>query len=166
MGRYSAKRDLDLSNRTRWYVLVSRINSAIYRYTTEHEFVLVERFSNPEAGLSEHALVSDRSGRGISSAGAGTIHHALDQGHRRHEEAAKTLCEQVARSLATARDNGRFGELVIVAEPHTLGLFRKALSPNLRALVQREIHHEYTEAREKEVLDRIRHEMESLKKGA
>ena len=38
-----------------------------------------------------------------------------------------------------------FGELVLVAEPHFLGLLRDALGPETRRLVKHEVGREYTQ---------------------
>jgi protein required for attachment to host cells len=158
VGRYSAARDLDLAARIRWYVLANRTEAVIYVDGDDRKFHFLERMSNPSGQLAERELTSDRPGRSYSSAAGGTVHHSLDR-HRaqKHEEAARRFARSISQTLETARNEGRFGSLVLVAEPHFLGLLRDALPSSVQRTVRHEVNHEYGNASEDELRVQVLH---------
>src|SRR5690242_1121237 len=99
MGKYSAARDLDLTNRTIWYVLASRGEAAFYADRPESEFDFIDRLTNKRGARHEIDLVSDRRGRIASSAGGGTIRHAVGGDSVHHEESAKKFARKIAEIL-------------------------------------------------------------------
>ena len=155
MGKYSAARDLDLSNKTQWYVVASRTGAVIYASGTNRKFQFLERITNPRGHLTETELDSDRPGRGFSSASSGQIRHALDRRSHRHEEQARRFARLLGKTLERAHREARFGSLVLVAEPHFLGLLREGLTPAVQRAVSHEIRHQYSEGSDEELKCRI-----------
>ena len=155
MGKYSAARDLDLSNKTQWYVLANRSGAVIYANGTERKFQFLERIPNPSGHLTEAELDSDRPGRGFSSASSGQLRHSLDRRSKRHEEVARRFARHLGKALERAHREARFGSLVLVAEPHFLGLLREGLTPAVQRAVSHEIRHQYSEGSDEELKRRI-----------
>lgn len=159
MGKYSAARDLDLSNSVRWYVVANRVATVIYKDRPGHPFKFVERLCNPEGRKTETDLDSDRPGRGFSSAPGSAIRHGLDRRHVHHEQSAKKFAALIGKVIAQADREDRFGKLVIVAEPHFLGLLRAALPEQVKQKVEFEIHHELHQGSDETIQEYIYQKM-------
>src|SRR6056297_602822 len=109
-------------------------------FTREKKFsALVEKqdWLHPESRLKGSALEHDRQGKTFSSKG----HDQSD--NQKHTEPKKREAQDFARELAghldTARANGEFESLSIVADPSFLGLLREHLDDNTRELIGVEV---------------------------
>ena len=144
----------------RWYVVANRIEAAFYAEGRDEEFHFVERLENADGRLTEKELDSDKPGRGFSSS-SGTVHHSLDRRSHRHENVAKKFAHQIAGMLDSNRQKGTYKDLVLVAEPHFLGLLRAELTSPTRELVSHEVGHDYARASDSELEAQIRAAMDS-----
>ena len=147
----------------RWYLVANRGEAAIYADSREQKFAFVERFTDPQAHLTESELVSDRPGRSFSHSGGGVVKHAYEPRVNHHEEAAIRFARKLAEELETAQRNGRFDELVLVAEPHFLGLLRGALPPASRELIKHEVRREYAQGSPEEIRELVLRAIEAGK---
>jgi len=116
-------------------------SSRAYIYSTERatgDLKQVEKFDHPEARLHEQELTSDLPGRAFDSGGVGR--HAMVQPvePKRHE--AINFAIQIADYLESARNEGKFRKLYIIAAPAFLGLLRERFSASLADLVTQEIN--------------------------
>ncbi|MFO7764313.1 MAG: host attachment protein [Wenzhouxiangellaceae bacterium] len=109
-------------------------------FTRDKKFsALVERqdWLHPESRLPGRDLENDRQGKTFSSYG----HDQSD--NQKHTEPKKREAQDFARELArhldTARANGEFKSLSIVADPSFLGLLREQLDEDTRALIDQEV---------------------------
>jgi protein required for attachment to host cells len=84
-----------------------------------------ESYVNPELRQRDQDLVTDRPGRAFDSGGAGR--HAIEPPTPPGEQAMERFATELARSLEHDRATGVFARLGLVANPHMLGLLRKAL---------------------------------------
>ena len=147
----------------RWYVVASRVDSAIYSDGDEdHHFHLVSRIKNEDGRLTEGELDSDKPGRGFSSAG-GQVRHALDRRSKQHEEVVLKFSHQIAEALERARGENRFEELVLVAEPHFLGLLRDSLSLEMKKMIKGEVGKEYNQHVQVSEIELRAHILDALK---
>lgn len=89
----------------------------------------------PEGRLHEGDLTTDKGGRGQSPAGAHGINGEDAQKRDNAERFANLICDE----LESARVQGRFSKLYIVASPGLLGLLRKHESSSLKQLVAGEL---------------------------
>jgi len=90
----------------------------------------------PEARLREGDLVSDRPGRDHNPS-AGAHGFGTDGSHK--QDGADRFALAVCNALDTARSDGAFDKLYIVAAPHFLGLLRKHQSSPLKQMVAGEV---------------------------
>ena len=134
-----------------WYVLANRCDAGIYEDFKDQKFKFKERMKNSRGHLTEGQLDSDRPGSGFSSAGAGTIRHGLDRTFQHHERDATRFARAIANHLTRRKREDAFQGLVLVAEPHFLGLLRQALPRELHGLIRHEIPREYLEGSDAEV---------------
>lgn len=143
--------DFNKYRKSRRYIVANRTYAVIYREGRLGKFVFVERLSNENGKTMEIDLVSDRPGRAISSGGAGKIHHGLEKKTTHHEEDAKRFAARIARFLKQSHAEDRYDELVLVAEPHFLGLLRAALPPSIEKLVKLQIPREYAQGSDQDL---------------
>ncbi len=101
------------------------------------QLVEVEDLVHPEARLREQGLGSDAPGRSFDSAGQGR--HAMGKEHDAKQQEAIRFAKRVCETLTTARNEGRFEKLYIVAAPAFLGLLRDCLDPTTQSLVAGEV---------------------------
>jgi len=142
---------IDFKKHVRWYALANRSGAVLYQTTKNKKFEFVERFENPNGKLTEGEFDSDAPGTGISSAGGHTIHHALDRTFKHHERDANIFAKRIADALGEAARVGRFNELVLVSEPHFLGLLRASLLPSVRELISHELNREYAQGSDEQI---------------
>lgn len=145
----------DVAQEPTVYVVANQSDAVFYLDGSDRKFHFIDRLSNRKAHLTEIDLVSDRPGRGISSAGSGVFHHSLGRGFTHHEQAAKDFARKIADQLGVARRNKQFHNLVLVAEPHFLGLLREALDSETRAVIKHEINREYAQGSDSEIRSAI-----------
>jgi protein required for attachment to host cells len=104
-----------------------------------HHLRLLRELENPDGRLKDGQLESDRSGDSFtgtrSQAGRRAMHHE----HGAHEHLIERFAREIARELSHARAEGLFGQLILVAEPHFLGLLRDALDTATTRLVVRSV---------------------------
>jgi len=96
----------------------------------------------PTSRLREQDLVSDRPGRAFDRFGEGR--HAMEPRTPAKEVEGRRFAAQIASTLDTARQDGRFDRLGIVAAPAFLGLLRQELSSPLQSLVVLELDKDLT----------------------
>lgn len=115
------------SNDQCWYLFASRTHGAIYERSLSKKPILIKELFNPSGAESERALNSDRPGRGYSSSPGRPVRHALDRRHRRREHGAVVFARSLSKILKEAELEKKFSSLVLVAEPHFLGILRSKL---------------------------------------
>jgi protein required for attachment to host cells len=116
-----------------WILVAHRGGARLLESTGPGEgLALRQDLPNPQGKLKSKDLGSDEPGRAFDSHGG---RHSFSQ----HQEPAAHLTEQFAKQLAALLEDGRthnrYAHLVLVAEPHLLGLLRAALSAPTAALV-------------------------------
>lgn len=147
----------------RWFIMVNRVDAEIFQKMGKAQFTSVKKMSNPEGALREHELVADKPGRVFSNASLkGQVRHSLDRRMQHHEQSAKRFVGEVAAYVNTAYNEGRFDELVLVAEPRMLGILRKSLPKGLKKVIWREIPREYNRGSELERKEHLRNLVSTL----
>ena len=86
---------------------------------------LLETIAHDTGRARDRDLNSDRHGETFNR--VGSSRHALATSEAPHEHDARLFAHALADRLRTERLNHRFERLVLVAEPHFLGLLREAL---------------------------------------
>lgn len=133
MANYLSAAHLEFSDtQGTWIVVANREEATFYKKGSKGKLEVVERLINPEGCLKDHELTTDRSGRGFSSSGAGSIRHALNRRSNRFDQVAKVFAQKIGKALELARKQGRFSEIEIVADPKFLGLIRKAVPVKMK----------------------------------
>jgi len=119
-----------------WILIASRAGARIVEQQHD-DWTLLEEIENDAGRLRNSQLDSDRPGRTFSRTTA--ARHALSPAECSHDVVAERFARALAEHLDRARMEGRFSSLVLVAEPHFLGMLHNALSPNLVPFVRNSI---------------------------
>lgn len=90
----------------------------------------------PEGRLHEGDLTTDKGGR---SQGVGTGAHGINGDEAHKQGNAERFASLICEDLETARNEGRFNKLYVVAAPALLGHIRKQQSGPLRQMVAGEL---------------------------
>lgn len=155
------KMTIEFQNKVRYYLVANRLEANIYRSAPGVKFKFLERLKNESGRLMESELDSDSPGTGWSSAGKGKIRHSLDRSFHHHEKVLLDFAKTIADYLEGAANEDRFGELVLVCDPHFLGVLRGALATNVKKLVRHEINREYLQGSDQEIHSMILKAIES-----
>lgn len=140
-----------LANEPTLYVVANRTEAVFYLDEDHRRFRFLDRLHNREGHLVEAELVSDRPGRSIGSAPGGVFRHSLDGHLTHHEQSARRFAKKIARQVNSARRGKKFHDLVLVAEPHFLGLLRNELDRDTQAVVRHTVGHEYARGSDEEI---------------
>ena len=92
---------------------------------------------HPESRLPGSDLEHDRQGKTFSSWGHDQSDNQKHTDPKKRE--ARDFARQVAEFLETARANGEFKSLSIVADPSFLGMLREQMDEDTRNLVEHEV---------------------------
>jgi protein required for attachment to host cells len=111
--------------KTTWVLVAQRAGARLYEKPSEGELRFLEEIAHPEGRLRDREIDTDRAGASFHS--SKSAHHALVGEERAHEHDAAAFARALARRLSSGRHSGRFDELMLVAEPHFLGVLRAAL---------------------------------------
>lgn len=117
-----------------WIVVAN--NSQARFFTTENEsapLTELEALTHQEGRLHDREMTADLPGRHKGEVGAGG--HAFDQATDPKQHEADLFARHVCGYLEKAHNEGQFDQLLLVAEPHFLGLLRGHLPEQLKKLV-------------------------------
>lgn len=135
---------------TTWVVVAHRTGSRIFEHRGPGKGLsLVSEREHPEGRLREAESYADKSGRAFESHGQGR--HAYTHTESAHDRAAANHAREIARELDAARNEHRFGRVLLVAEPKFLGMLRDSLDQQTAKLVESELHKDLSHVREREL---------------
>lgn len=125
---------------TQWIVVAdAAVARILARPAPDADLQEIEQLDHPAAHASNAALRRDaygrRAGDDMRMGGNATSSAGLDEEHRESIDFA----DRLAGRLHEALQQQRFDELRIAADPRFLGHLRKALSPQVAAVVKEEI---------------------------
>jgi len=125
-------------SKTIWIVVANRVTARIFAAESPLGAIdEIETLLHPQGRLSEQNLVTDRPGRTTERAGPGQS--TSDPDTSQHEHEATVFAMEIAGTLTKARNDARYGTLVLVAPPAFLGALRKAIDTRTRSLVTLEL---------------------------
>ena len=103
----------------------------------------IERLHSAEAGMPSRELVSDAGSRVRHAAGFPGSHTKQAKSDA-HDMAAKKFAVSLMQRMEKAAGRNDFRQLVVVADPHTLGYFRQNMPKKVAARVSRELNADLT----------------------
>lgn len=119
-----------------WILILDRVQARLFeRIGRRSEFKLIQSWSNPEGRLKNSEIVSDSVGRDMNPRVEFASNPQFGEVSPK-TEILRRFCGDVATYLEQARIQSNFDDLVLVAEPRTLGAMRSALSTATAKLVK------------------------------
>jgi protein required for attachment to host cells len=150
-----------------WIVVAHQAGVRIFRRNRPVDGIeLVERMDHPSGRLRDHDIDTDRPGRshtptpatqsrGPQGAGHNYRKHGFSPRVMPHEMDSIRFNQQIAHHLETARAQNRFFKLVLVAEPHELGLLKESLDKKTADCVIATLNKNLAKVRDLEIEDQI-----------
>jgi protein required for attachment to host cells len=116
-----------------WILVAHRGGARLFESKqTDKDLSLLDDIPHPQGRLKSKDMGTDKPGRSVDSHGT---RHALVQEQEPAAHVAELFSKHLARLLDDGRLQRRYDQLVLVAEPHFLGILRAALSAETAALV-------------------------------
>ncbi len=148
-----------------WVAVVNRSRACFFeRETRNGEVHTIHQITNPQGRVPVKELVSDRPGRSFDSGThgeSGGARHAYSSPVSPHDEAALKLVSKIVDYLEEGRVRNQYEHLILVAEPHFLGVLREAMGSPLSSLVSKEVHMDLTHLSNQELAQDISEILES-----
>jgi protein required for attachment to host cells len=136
-----------------WVVVADSSRARIFAKNGRDPLTEEAGFIHPESRLHEQELTSDLPGSDGATRGGQRHGKGPRVSPKRHE--AITFSKQVADHLESARTDGRFQRLWVVAPPAFLGLLRDHFSAALGGLIRGELNKNLVQLPP----DRLRHQL-------
>lgn len=137
------------STRT-WILVAHRAGARILEHDGPgRELRLLDEIDHPDGRKQESEIDSDRSGvlHGPGRIGG----HATSKHQSAPEHVAETFAHALAMKLRDGRNANRYAKLVLVAEPHFLGVVRDALDAGTAKVVTATVGKDLAAARTDEL---------------
>jgi protein required for attachment to host cells len=113
---------------TTWVLAANRSHACVYEKAGRlGHLTKLHDLENPRGRLKNSEINSDRGGRAFPRHGTGSS--SMMKAHDPVEHEAEAFAGHLGELLDEACRNHRFENLVLVAEPHFLGLIRGVLEP-------------------------------------
>jgi protein required for attachment to host cells len=137
-----------------WVVVFNRIEAKIYMQSSiAKPLTPIKKIENSLGREKNSALTTDRPGLDQMRIGKSTvISHGMTREKNPHEDAASQFAHQIALDLETERKNESFDKLILVAEPHMIGLLKKTLDEHTLQRIENCVLKNYSKKPEHEIV--------------
>jgi protein required for attachment to host cells len=114
---------------TTWVVVAHQTGARFmeHRPGFGRHLTLVHEIEHPDGRKKNKDIDSDRAGESFTGARESGGLRAMHHEHSAHDHVIERFAKELASQLARGRAEGRFDDLILVAEPKFLGLLREAL---------------------------------------
>jgi protein required for attachment to host cells len=128
-----------MNARTKYWVLVANSGQAriLEMQRKPYRFHQVSELNSETQHLTNKDIVSDASGRVYHTQGPGT--HSMNPRSDPHENAEQQFSRGLAQKMEKAARLGRFDQLLVVADPKTLGRLRQQMNKAVEGKVTEEV---------------------------
>ena len=119
---------MNLDPTSTWILIANRAGARIFvNYGPGKGLKFVASLDHPEGRLRDQEAVSDKPGRGFSSASGGPRHALVsEQDYKEHE--VEKFAKLLAKRLDDGRNQNEFEQLILAADPKFLGKIKGALN--------------------------------------
>ena len=137
-----------------WIVVAHRAGARIFSHVGRGKpLEPVAEIDHPEGRKQTVDIDTDRSGRNRDPGGGGA--HATTHKTDSHEHIAERFAHDLAHRLRGGRNDHEYGRLVLVAEPHFLGLLRGQLDHDTAKLVIGTVDKDLAQSKPDEIVPRL-----------
>jgi protein required for attachment to host cells len=150
MGKILLPKGFDPKVFRHWYLVANRVEAVVYAGEMGRNFHFVKRLNNPKGKLTETQLVADKPGRGFSSSRNG-VRHGFAPHSLYHEQVAIQFARKIGKFLDRSLTDNEFTDLVVMAEPHFLGLLNQGIPERVKKKILREVPREWNEGSDRDL---------------
>ncbi len=126
-----------------WVTVASSFEANIYSAThIRGELSKIHEMYCDEARLHEQELNSDRPGRAFDSFGKGR--HETSSPSSSKQQLSRKFAREISHYLDKARASSKLKQLILIAEPHFLGVLRASMGKELGKIVIQKISKDLT----------------------
>lgn len=130
-----------------WVVVANAIECDIYKRTNNgKDLQEITKLTHPEGRLSAQNLKEGKPGRSFESGPKSFQRHTKNTEVSPHSQELTIFAKQIIAFLEHNRTTHSFDKLILVAEPHFLGILNKNLNEHLASLVTFSIHKDLVNA--------------------
>jgi protein required for attachment to host cells len=128
-----------MNPKAKYWVLVANSGQAriLEMQRKPYEFHQVSELFSETQHLTNKEIVSDASGRVYHTQGPGT--HSMKPRSDPHEQAEEQFSRGLAQKMEKAAQLGRFDQLLVVADPKTMGRLRQRMNRSLAGKITDEV---------------------------
>ena len=128
-----------MNPKAKYWVLVANSGQAriLEMQRKPYEFHQVSELFSETQHLTNKEIVSDASGRVYHTQGPGT--HSMKPRSDPHEQAEEQFSRGLAEKMEKAAQLGRFDQLLVVADPKTMGRLRQRMNRSLAGKITDEV---------------------------
>ena len=128
-----------MNPKAKYWVLVANSGQAriLEMQRKPYEFHQVTELVSEAQHLTNKEIVSDASGRVYHAQGPGT--HSMKPRSDPHENAEEQFSRGLAQKLEKAASLGRFDQLLVIADPKTMGRLRQQMRKSMAGKVADEV---------------------------
>jgi len=128
-----------MSVKRKYWVLVANSGQARILEMQRNPYVFhqVSELVSEAQHLTNKEIVSDASGRDYHAQGPGS--HSKKPRTDPHEQAEEQFSRSLARKMEKAAQLGRFDQLLVIADPRTMGRLRQRMNRSLAGKVTDEV---------------------------
>ncbi|MDT8321343.1 MAG: host attachment protein [Xanthomonadales bacterium] len=131
------------STRKHWALVADSGRARVLEiWRSPYEIRLVREFHSKAEHTTSKELASDGSGRAYNVQGPST--HSKEQRSDPHEQAEQAFCKALVDYLEQALQQNLLENLVVIADPKTLGRLRRAMGRSLQTRVTEELNLDLT----------------------
>jgi protein required for attachment to host cells len=139
-----------------WVLVANRSRASLYlhRQRRKPRVTTVEEFDHPEGRLKDREIDTDKDGR--SDHPDSTRRSAYQRDVEPHEHVAQLFAKKLAERLYRGRVENEYERLVLVAEPHFLGVMKGALDDVTAKLLHGTLSRDLTAERPESIAEYVR----------
>ena len=128
-----------MNPKAKYWVLVANSGQAriLEMQRKPYEFHQVSELVSEAQHLNNKEIVSDASGRVYHTHGPGT--HSMNPRSDPHENAEEQFSRSLAQKMEKAAQLGRFDQLLVIADPKTMGRLRQQMTRSVSGRIADEI---------------------------
>lgn len=124
-----------------WLVIVSRSSAKIFEVSRKPDAVTwLQTIKNPLGSLKNRIMTDDKPGLSRGKFAGAKSPHCLVHERSPHEDAAIGFAKKISAYLKSQKQEKSYLALTIAAEPHMMGLIKKAMDQARLKVVIRWLH--------------------------
>ena len=114
----------------KWILVANRAQALVYQANEKKQLEQNTILENENGRLKNNEIYTDSPGMGRARNKDSTHFHSQNGERDAHEQHAIRFAQKLAEFVDKARKQNKLEDLIVVAEPHFLGLLRSNMSKN------------------------------------